>query len=184
MTSPRSLLVLLASARRDGNACLLARRAVEGLGPSGRVHIDWADLATLPLPAFRDPRPGVPKPPTDVLGDLAARLIRATDVVFAVPVYWYALPAPAKLFIDHWSGFLDTPDLNFATAMKGKRLWLLTARADADPQVAMPMEDSLRRTGDWLGMNWCGALHGVGDAKGDIVSCESWSRAPGFLALP
>ena len=175
--NPRSLIIYLASARRGGNAEALARRATEGLA----VPCQWVDLAALSLPAFHDPRP-LPTPrPTGALAALAAQMQGVSDLVFAVPIYWYALPGPAKTFLDHWSGYLDTPGLNFADWIKTKRLWLITARADPDPMVAAPIEMAMQRTAHWLGMRWGGALHGVGDAPGDIRACETWERAPDFL---
>ena len=96
------------------------------------------------------------------------------------PVYWYALPAPAKLYLDHWSGWLDRP--GFAATMRGKRLWLITTRADPVPAVAEPVERALRMTADWLGMGWGGALHGIGDAPGAVAEdAAAWDAAPGFL---
>lgn len=108
----------------------------------------------------------------------------ADDLVFVAPVYWYALPAPAKLLLDHWSGWLDDPDLGFAAMMAGKRLWLITTRADPDPDVPAPVEAMMARTALWLKMPWCGALHGVADAPGDITrDTATWAQAAEFLTL-
>ena len=32
--------------------------------------------------------------------------LAATDLVFVAPVYWYSLPAAAKLYLDYWSAWL------------------------------------------------------------------------------
>ena len=176
----RRVLFLLSSARTGGNAERLAGRVASGLGPDDVQ--DWQDLARPSLPGFEDLRPSA-APPTGRLADLARAVMAADDVVFAAPVYWYALPAPAKLFLDHWSGWLDLPGMGFADALRGKRLWLITTRADPDPQVAEPVERMMRMTAQWLGMDWRGALHGVADAPGEIAQDAAWAAARGFLAL-
>ncbi len=175
----RHVLFLLSSARPAGNTQALARQAASGL----RGTCDWVDLAQVALPGFADPRPAPMPPPEGALADILGRMTLASDIVFAAPVYWYALPAPAKLLLDHWSGFLDAPGLNFAAMMRGKRLWLITVRADPDPAVPVAMEQAMERTAAWLGMVWGGALHGLGDAPGDVCADASWHRAPDFLTL-
>lgn len=174
----RRLLFLLSSARRGGNSEALARRAASGLPTEARQ--DWQDLTAPPLPAFADLRPAESPEPAGDLAALLSATLAADDLVFVAPVYWYALPAPAKLTLDHWSGWLDRP--GFAEAMRGKRLWLITARADPVPEVAEPVERALRMTADWMGMRWGGALHGIGDAPGAVAGdAAAWGAAPGFL---
>ncbi|OYU18295.1 MAG: flavodoxin [Rhodobacteraceae bacterium PARR1] len=177
----RQVLFLCSSARPQGNARLLAERAAAGLGQD--VGQDWIDLAALPLPAFHDCRPHG-HPPEGALATVWQAMALSTDIVFVAPVYWYALPAPAKLLLDHWSGWLDAPGMGFADRMRGKRLWLITARADPDPTVVAPIEAMLHRAATWLNMAWGGALHGIGDAAGDVLTdADTLSRAPGFFTL-
>lgn len=175
----RRILIFLASARQGGNSHLLARRAADHSG----AQIDWCDLARVPLPAFADLRPDVPALSDPVLTDILGRMRQADDLVFAVPIYWYGLPAPAKLLLDHWSGYLDAPGTGFGIWIRDKRLWLMTCRADPAAEVAQPVELALRQTARWLGMGWGGALHGVADQPGEIAADESWSLAPDFLRL-
>lgn len=173
----RRYLFLCSSARSDGNSLQLARLAAQSSGISG----DWIDLSALDLPPFADLRPATPAL-DGAMADLASATLDATDLVIAAPVYWYALPAPAKLMLDHWSGWLDLPDLRFAERMRGKRLWLVTARADPDPAVVAPVEAMLRQTARWLGMDFAGALHGIGDAAGDVLSDrDALARAKTFF---
>nr|WP_232622652.1 NAD(P)H-dependent oxidoreductase [Pseudorhodobacter sp. MZDSW-24AT] len=173
----RSFLFLLSSARKGGNTELLARHAADTL----TCRCDWLDLGAAALPAFGDPRPEDPPPLSPLMADLVSALRQASDICFVAPIYWYSLPAPAKLFLDHWSGLLDQPDLDFPLWMRGKRIWLITARADPDPTVPALSEAQLQRTAQWLGMVWGGALHGVADAPGDIRRDAAWQSACGFF---
>lgn len=173
----RSFLFLTASARRGGNSERLARHAAQGLAHP----CVWVDLAALTLPPFADTRPLPPAAPSGDLALVLDAMLQASDIILVAPVYWYALPAPAKLVLDHWSGFLDLPDLGFVPRMATKTLWLITARADPDPGVAAPVEAAMSRTAHWLGMAWGGALHGIGDTPGEVEHCATWPLAAGFL---
>lgn len=157
-------LFLTSSGRRHGNTETLARRAATCLPPSAQ---SWNDLTG--LPAFHDERP-VQSPSTGALAQLALNIAAASDVVFVAPIYWYCLPAPAKLLLDHMSGWLDVPGMGFAETLRGKRLWLITVRANADPADTIHSEAVLRQSGEWLGMVWGGALHGIGTNPGDILA--------------
>lgn len=168
----RQFLFLCASARPDGNALRLAQVAAAALTEPAR----WIDLTDPPLPPFRDLRPGASLPEGPAAAVMTA-MRQASDIVFVAPVYWYALPAPAKLLLDHWSGWIDAPETGFTDWAKGKRIRLITSRADPDPTVSALPEAMLKRSILWLGMDWCGALHGIGDAPGDILRDQQATEA-------
>jgi multimeric flavodoxin WrbA len=174
----RRFLFLLSSARPAGNSARLARVAAEDLPATDQ---QWIDLAALQLPPYRDLRPGTALPNGD-LADVMNGMHWATDIVLVAPVYWYALPAPAKLLMDHWSGWFDAAETGFATWARGKTVYLVTARADPDPTVTAPVATMVQRSVLWLGMHWGGALHGVGDAVGDVAQdAAAMAAARGFL---
>jgi NAD(P)H-dependent FMN reductase len=174
----RRYLFLLSSARAEGNSVALARAAAAPLPPMAQVWINLADPA---LPPYRDLRPGTALPKGDMAAILAATR-EASDIVFVAPVYWYALPAPAKALLDHWSGWLDATETGFASWAQEKTVHLITTRADPDPSVTEPLEAMLRRSVLWLGMRWGGALHGVGDSPGEIAQDHAaLTAAAGFL---
>lgn len=170
----RRYLFLLSSARPGGNALQLAQHAARGLPEDAKV---WLDLTQPPLPPFADGRPGYAMP-TGRVAEVMDAMRAATDVVFVAPVYWYALPAPAKLLLDHWSGWLDaTAETGFADWAKGLTVHLITTRGDPDPTVAAWPEAMLRRSVEWLGMRWGQALHAVADAPGDVMGDAEAMRA-------
>jgi multimeric flavodoxin WrbA len=157
---------LTSSARTEGNSLLLARLAARSISADDQC---WLDLTDPPLPPYRDLRPGHGAPEGRLL-EIMQAMQAATNLVLVAPIYWYALPAPAKLLLDHWSGWFDAPETGFQSWARGLTVHLVTARADPDPSVTELPEGMVKRSIEWLGMTWGGALHGVGDARGEILA--------------
>ena len=167
----RRFLFLLSSARQGGNTQSMARAAAAGLADS--VAQDWCDLTKATLPAFEDLRHGASYGPLAApLADLANRTMLASDIVFVAPLYWYGLPAPAKLYLDHWSHWMRLPDLGFKSRMAAKRAWLIMAHAGSSEAEIAPARDGLRLATAYLGMVWGGALLADANAPGD------WQKDP------
>ncbi|MEU0576227.1 NAD(P)H-dependent oxidoreductase [Streptomyces griseoincarnatus] len=180
---PRRFLFVLGSARPDGNSELLARRAAEQLPPD--VEQRWIDLTAHPLPEFEDLRhDGDHVRPTE--GDTALLLdatLAATDLVIVSPLYWYAVSAQTKRYLDHWSGWLRTPGLDFKATMEGRCLWGVTALAHEEPEVADPLVGTLNNSAAYLGMRFGGVLLGNGSKPGDVLKdTQALARAKTFFA--
>ncbi len=171
MSTPRSFLFLLASARQHGSTETLARRAASGL-PADAAQT-WLRLRDLPLPPFQDLRhagDGGYPPPAGHERTLLEATLAATDVVIASPLYWYSLSADAKLYLDYWSGWLRVPGLAFAERMRGKTLWAVTSFASSDQAAAGPLTETLRRTADYLDLRWGGALLANAHRPGELAA--------------
>ncbi|MFC8034287.1 flavodoxin family protein [Streptomyces griseoincarnatus] len=180
---PRRFLFVLGSARPDGNSELLARRAAEQLPPD--VEQRWIDLTAHPLPEFEDLRhDGDHVRPTE--GDTALLLdatLAATDLVIVSPLYWYTVSAQTKRYLDHWSGWLRTPGLDFKATMEGRTLWGVTALAHEEPEVADPLVGTLNNSAAYLGMRFGGVLLGNGSKPGDVLmDTQALARAKTFFA--
>ncbi|MED5620866.1 flavodoxin family protein [Ideonella sp. BN130291] len=182
MTS-RHLLFLLASTRLPGvlgNTEALARHAAAALPAD--VTQTWLHLRGLQLPAFEDHRHGrgdYPMPEGDGRQLLDATLA-ATELVFVAPIYWYSLPSPLKLYLDHWSAWLRVPGLDFKARMAGKPLALITTSGDRPK--AQPAIDSVRLCAEFMGMRWAGALWGKGGAPGAVAQdMQALDAAARFL---
>ncbi|MFC2969027.1 NAD(P)H-dependent oxidoreductase [Acidimangrovimonas pyrenivorans] len=178
----RHFLFLLSSARPGGNSAALARTAAEGL--SAEDSQDWRDLTNPLLPPFHDLRhAGGYAPPEGVAADLARATMAATDIVLVAPLYWYGLPAPAKLYLDHWSHWMRVEELGFKPAMAAKTLWLVMAHSGSTPAQIGPAVEMLRFTSDYLKMRWGGALLADANAPGDLAQDgAALARASGFFA--
>ncbi len=180
---PRRLLFLVASTREPGhvgNTEWLARRAAERL-PADAAQT-WTHLAGLTLPPFVDQRHTVGTYDAPV-GDAAALLaatLACTELVFVSPVYWYSIPSPLKVYLDHWSAWMRVPGVDFKAKMATKSLALITTSGDREK--AQPMIDSVRLCGEFLGMRWTGALWGRGGAPGAVEQdAEATAGAESFL---
>ena len=182
----RHLLFLIASTRLPGvrgNTEALARRAAAALPAEATQQ--WLTLPDLPLPPFEDHRHGrgsypMPHGPGRTLLDAT---LGADELVFVAPVYWYSLPSPLKLYLDHWSAWLRVPGLDFKARMAGKPLWLVTTSGDRPK--AQPAIDSVRLCAEFMGMRFAGVLWGKGGAPGAVAEdAEALAAADRFFAFP
>ena len=181
--TPSKFLFLVASAREEGAAERLARRAAQALAEIDEAR--WLRLADLPLDPFIDIRhegDGTYPAPADTPERLLDATLQATDLIFVVPVYWYGLPALAKLYLDHWSGWMRVPGVDFKARMAGKRLWAITIVSDETPASAEPLLGCLRLTADYMNMEWGGALIGNANKPADILDdADALRQADTFL---
>jgi multimeric flavodoxin WrbA len=171
MTSERAFLFVVASARDDGNSERLARRAAAAL--PAEVSRTWLRLQELTLPPFSDLRhdPGGFPPPAGASLELANATLAATDLVFVTPVYWYSLPAAAKLYLDYWSAWMRAPELGFSARMRGRKMWAVVVDSSEPAERAYaPLVDSLVLSAQYMEMRWMGALHGHGNRVGDALN--------------
>ena len=184
MSSPtRRFLFLPGSTRRLGNSEQLAYCAAHHL--PAQAACQWLNISDYPLPDFTDLRHhGVYLPPTGNAKVLLEATLRATDLVLVAPLYWYSLPAAVKHYLDYWSAWLRTPNLDFHTRMQNKTLWVITVSSGPRPE-AQPLEDSLKMSAAYLKMHWGGLLFGTGSRPNDIqLDTQALHRAKSFFHSP
>jgi len=177
----KQYLFLVSSARRNGNTERLARRAAASLPATAQ---QWLYLNELALPPFRDVRHeegasyAAPKGNEKILADAT---LLANDLVLVAPVYWYTVPASAKLYLDYWSAWMRVASLGFKASMARKRMWVVTVYS-GEPEDARPLIATLEKCAAYLGMRWGGALMGVGSRPGDIENdAAALQRAAEFF---
>ncbi len=164
-------LFLNASTREPahvGNSETLARLAAEALPES--VKQQWLKLADLDMPPFVDVRhtTGTYLMPDGDAKTLLDATLAATDIVFVSPVYWFSIPSTLKTYLDHWSGWMRVPGLEFKERMAGKRLWVVSTSGGREK--AQPMFDSYRYCADFLGLQWQGVLWGKGGLPDSVLT--------------
>jgi multimeric flavodoxin WrbA len=181
--STRRFLFVLGSARSEGNTELLTRRAAEQLPTD--VEQEWISLAEHPLPDFEDLRHDDDhvRPTEGNEALLLDATLTATDIVIASPLYWYTLSGQTKRYLDHWSGWLRTPGLDFKATLAGRTLWGVAALAHSETVVAEPLVGALHNSAAYMGMRFGGVLLGNGSKPGDVLKdTEALARAKTFFA--
>ncbi|GHE12253.1 flavodoxin family protein [Streptomyces alanosinicus] len=180
----RRFLFVLGSARTEGNTELLAHAAAEQLPAD--VEQRWIRLADHPLPDFVDLRHASDhvRPPADsATGLLLEATLAATDIVIASPLYWYSVSGLTKRYLDHWSGWLRVPGIDFRATLAGRTLWGIAALADKEPSVADPYAGTLNNSAAYMGMRFGGVLLGNGSGPGDVLKdTDALTRAKTFFA--
>lgn len=180
----RHFVFVLASSRRGGNSEQLARYAARSLG--NEVVQTWISLSDFGLDDFVDQRHegngSYPMPEGAAMSLLEATM-KATDLVFVTPLYWYSLPTLAKRYLDHWSAWMRVENLGFVDRMAGVRLWNITVSADEDQSFADPLVQALRHTAGYMRMQWQGAVIGYGNRPGDVMNHPpSLAKVENFLS--
>jgi len=182
--SQRSFLFLLASARENGNTEVMARHAAAYLPHT--IEQRWLRLSDHPLPTFTDIRHegnGVYPVPEGNARLLLDATLAATDIVIASPLYWYTISASAKLYLDHWAGWMRVPGADFKAQMRSKTLWGVTSLSEENFEVAEPLIGSLRLSVEYFGGRWGGALLGYHNRPGDaLADADGLERARTFFA--
>ena len=83
-------------------------------------------------------------------------MIHAKSVVFATPVYWYAMSSQMKIFFDRLSDLLTIRN-DLLPKLKGRRCFLAATGTDAN--LPEGFETPFRRTCDYLDMVYCRSLY-------------------------
>jgi multimeric flavodoxin WrbA len=76
---------------------------------------------------------------------------------FVSPMYWYTVSAQLKTFIDRLSDLLG-PRKDLGRKLRGKNTFLL-ATGNTEEQITPGMEEVIKRTSDYMGMNYRGAYY-------------------------
>lgn len=141
-------IALFASSRRNGNTGQWVDRIAGDLG------IEVIDLATRRISAYdyehrnRD----------DDFEPLMRHVLGFEQLIFASPVYWYAVSPPMKVFLDRISDYLDLPDLLAdSRRLRGKSAYIVCTSIYAEPDRSFL--GAFKDTFEYLGMRFGGVAH-------------------------
>lgn len=141
-------IALFSSSRRNGNTGQFVDRIATNL------KIEVVDLASVRMSAFDYEH----RNRNDDFEPLMKRVLEFDQLLFATPVYWYAVAPTMKVFLDRISDFLELPDLlNEGRRLRGKRAYVVcTSIYDEAPASFM---NAFRDTFNYLGMHFGGVAH-------------------------
>jgi multimeric flavodoxin WrbA len=139
-------LVILGSARGNGETF----QAIHIAFPRGGVDI--VDLLSLSI----SPYDYDGKNADDDFVSVVERMLKAEDIVFATPVYWYAMAAQMKIFFDRFSDLI-TRKKAMGRALAGKRIWVLATGTDRE--LPQGFEIPFKSTATYFAMHYCGICY-------------------------
>jgi len=141
-------IALFASGRRNGNTGRLMDRI------AGELEIEVVDLAEKSISAFdyehrnRD----------DDFEPLVSHVLGFDQIIFASPVYWYAVSAPMKAFIDRLSDLLEIPELlDQGRKLRDKKTYVVCTSVSEEPDA--PFLEAFIDTFAYLGMEFGACVH-------------------------
>jgi len=101
---------------------------------------------------------------------LVNKLISYDHIIFATPVYWYAMSAQLKVFFDRFSDLLSI-DKNLGRKLKGLKCSVVSTGAWEYPPDCF--EEVFKLTFNYLRMEYSGMLYCQMDSKSDINQHQS-----------
>jgi multimeric flavodoxin WrbA len=140
-------LIILGSARKDSNTRTLLKNVFRD------IDAELIDLLDYHIAPF-DYQGSYPK--DDDFPALADKMTEADNIIFATPVYWYAMSGILKHFLDRFTDLI-TIQKSVGRALKGKRVFLFSVGADPEPPAGfyVPFE----RTAQYLGMTYVRGMY-------------------------
>ena len=146
----RSVLILMGSARSDGDTAEAARQLAAGL--SGMVTT--VDLGLMRILPFDYAQPHQ----DDDFAAVVELILAHRTLIFATPVYWYAMSGPTKTFFDRLTDLLSPRDATRrGRSLAGREVWLLAV--GTDPRLPEGFERPFEMTAAYLGMSWRGRYY-------------------------
>lgn len=146
-------LVILGSARPNGDT----RRAVDiAFAPRA---IDLVTLAHHHIGGYDYAHANA----EDAFGAAADAMHAADKIIFATPVYWYAMSAPMKIFFDRLTDLTENRKAT-GKALAGKQVWIIAT--GTENELPDGFEVPFARTTTYFNMLYrgCAYLHTGDDA--------------------
>lgn len=143
-----NIIALFSSSRRHGNTGRLMDRIASELA------IPVVDLAEKEISVFDYEH----KNRSDDFEPLMEKVLESDQIIFASPVYWYAVSPSMKIFLDRLSDYLELPDLlEKGRKLRGKNCYVVCTSAEV--LVSPTFINSFRETFEYLGMQFGGFVH-------------------------
>jgi multimeric flavodoxin WrbA len=140
-------LVILGSARGDSNTLAAVRK----LSPV--TDYELIDLRQRRI-AFYDY--AHPNDDSDDFLGIVRKMLDSETIIFATPVYWYAMSGVMKVFFDRFSELLSTHK-PLGKALKGRQTYLIATGSDLD--LPPGFEIPFKLTSEYFEMTYVRALY-------------------------
>jgi multimeric flavodoxin WrbA len=160
----RSTIALFSSSRRFGNTGQLVDRIASELG------IEVVDLAGLRMSSYDYAHTNR----NDDFEPLMRHVLAHDQIIFATPIYWYAVSPAMKVFLDRLSDLLELPDLLAeGRRLRGKNAYVACTSIGGEPSAEFM--GAFHKTFQYLGMHFRGLVH---------LDCQDGYRSAAHEAEP
>ena len=139
------VLVILGTARDDSNTL----KSLNANLPFARFVL--VELHRLKINPYSYQHPA----PDDFLS-VAEKMAHADKIVFATPVYWYAMSGPLKNFFDRLTDLITTSK-SIGRTLAGKEVYLFAT--GSDPELPQGFEVPFIRTSEYFDMKYQRAIY-------------------------
>jgi len=141
-------IAIIGSSRRNGNTGKLIDRIALDL------NIEVIDLVAMDISAFDYEHNNI----DDDFLPLMEHLLKHDNIIFASPVYWFAMSAQMKVFVDRLSDFLSLNALKDKGRMLREKTGYVVSTS-ASKEIDASFLDSFTNTFKHLGMEYGGCIH-------------------------
>ena len=167
-------LIILGSARGDGNTAALARAVHEQLDDASLIDLNQLRIA----PYVYDGGNA-----DDDFVSVANAMNAAQAIIFASPVYWYSMSGVMKDFFDRLTDLTDPPLKPIGKSLAGKRAFLLATGNSPEPPPEF--EPPFEKTAGYFNMTYGGMLYGKsGEVDGAPLFAKRITQADMLMATP
>lgn len=140
-------LIIMGSAHSNGNT----RKIVDAIIAKTNAH--FVDLNTYKVRFFDYEH----RNKEDDFVEIATQMVQYEQIIFATPIYWYAMSAPLKTFFDRMTDLLTIRKPLGRELRNGKKMFSIACSSDATEYEGFSMP--FKMTAEYLGMEYGGHLH-------------------------
>lgn len=162
----KDTLLIFGSARAGGNTMRAVEAVVNG------YSIEMINLLEKRIGHYDYQN----KNKSDDFLSVATRMTQADRIIFATPVYWYAMSAPLKIFFDRFTDLI-TIRKDLGRALKGKECWLIACGSTR--KLPEGFEVPFAATCDYLEMEYKTCFYARAEGE-NRISEQSRKQAKAF----
>lgn len=171
------VLGVLGSPRIGGNSDILLEQALSGAREMG-AKVEKIILSRKKISGCLDCTKCNETGVCIIKDDMPAihrKILEADAIIHSVPLYFWAMTAQMKAYLDRWCAFFDGSwnwHTAYAPMMKGKKIGLITVCGDPNVHTADPIVHSFRATCKFSGLKLLTVVRASAYGKGEIDKNE------------
>lgn len=145
MSTSKNVLVILGTARNDSHTL-----------KSLNKHLPFKNFELLELHKSNIHHYEYDHDLRDDFLSIAEKMAAAETIVFATPVYWYAMSGALKVFFDRLTDLI-TVNKKIGRSLAGKKVYLFST--GTDPELPEGFEVPFRKTSEYFAMEYQQAFY-------------------------